>query len=37
MIHLHDLLVRMVLKLLGYGGTYQPTVSVSLDSRRINW
>lgn len=37
LIHLHDLLVRVVLKLLGYGGTYQPTVAMSLDSRTINW
>ncbi len=37
LIHLHDLLVRVVLKLLGYGGAYQPTVSTSRDSRTIDW
>ena len=37
MIHLHDLLVRVVLKLLGYGGTYQPTVTMSLSDRTIDW
>lgn len=37
MIHLHDLLVRVVLKLLGYGGTYQPTTTVSLADRTIDW
>lgn len=37
MVHLHDLLVRVVLKLLGYGGDYQPTVSMSLASKTIDW
>lgn len=36
MIHLHDLLVRVVLKLLGYSGTYQPTVSLSLSSQTVD-
>ena len=37
MIHLHDLLVRVVLKLLVYGGTYQPTTTMSLTDRTIDW
>ena len=37
MIHLHDLLVRVILKLLGYDGTYQPTVAMSLSDRTVDW
>lgn len=37
MVHLHDLLARVVLKLLDYGGTYQPTITMSLTDRTIDW
>ncbi len=37
MVHLHDLLTRVVLKLLGYTGTYQPTVTRSRSSRKVDW
>lgn len=37
MIHLHDLSVRVALRLLGYGGTYQPTVTMALADRTTDW
>ena len=37
MIHLHDLLVRVVLRLLGYGGTYQPTIAMALADKTTDW
>ena len=36
-LHTHDLLLRVVLKLIGYEGTYQPPTSMSLDSRTLDW
>lgn len=35
--HLHDLILRIVFKLLDYDGTYQPTVAKSLVQARADW
>lgn len=36
--HLHDILVRIILKVLGYEGDYQPRVIDYLtDGKTINW
>jgi hypothetical protein len=35
--HLHDLAFRIVLKLLGYSGQYQPAVSLMLNPCDIDW
>lgn len=35
--HLHDLLLRIVFKMLGYDGTYQPTVAKNLMQARADW
>ena len=35
--HLHDLLKRIILKLLDYEGTYQPTVSTVRVQQNSDW
>jgi hypothetical protein len=35
--HLHDILIRTVLKMLNYDGTYQPTVAKHLVQARVDW
>lgn len=36
--HLHDILIRIALKTLGYQGTYQPRVIQHLvDGKKVNW
>jgi len=35
--HLHDLLLRLMLKRLGYGGTYQPTVIRLTTDSELDW
>jgi hypothetical protein len=35
--HLHDILVRIVLKRLAYDGSYQPTVSILTTDRTVDW
>lgn len=35
--HLHDLLLRVLFKSLGYDGTYQPTVEKLQDPRPLDW
>lgn len=35
--HLHDILLRMILKMLGYTGRYQPTVETWTDARMVDW
>lgn len=35
--HLHDILLRILFKLLGYDGTYQPTVEIYTTQARLDW
>jgi hypothetical protein len=35
--HLHDILVRLVFKLLGYSGTYQPSVAKYAAKETVDW
>ena len=35
--HLHDILVRILLKLLDYDGTYQPTVITMTARETVDW
>jgi hypothetical protein len=36
--HLQDVMVRIVFKILGYGGTYQPTmVKMLVAGRSVDW
>ncbi len=35
--HLHDILLRIVFKIIGYSGTYNPTVSDHFDDRHVDW
>jgi len=35
--HLHDVLLRIIFKMLGYEGTYQPTVAKSLAQASVDW
>jgi hypothetical protein len=35
--HLHDILLRIILQLLGYEGTYQPTVIHLATKQKIDW
>jgi hypothetical protein len=35
--HLHDIVLRLVFKLIGYCGDYQPTVQKMEDKKPINW
>jgi hypothetical protein len=35
--HLHDILLRIVFKIIGYSGTYNPTVSQHFDIRPVDW
>jgi hypothetical protein len=35
--HLHDILLRVVFKIIGYSGTYNPTVSQHADVRPVDW
>ena len=35
--HLHDILVRIILKTLDYDGQYQPTVINMTDSKPVDW
>lgn len=35
--HLHDLLLRIVFKIIGYSGTYNPTVSDFSDDQPVDW
>lgn len=36
-IHLHDLLTRILLKMAGYEGRYQPRVARHTDPQSVNW
>ncbi len=35
--HMHDLVLRIALKLIGYEGYYQPTVRIHADRCRVDW
>ena len=35
--HLQDILLRIVLKMVGYGGTYHPTVKQEMATDRVDW
>jgi hypothetical protein len=35
--HLHDILLRIVFKIIGYSGTYNPTVLQHFEMKPINW
>jgi hypothetical protein len=35
--HLHDILVRLVFKLFGYTGTYQPTMKIYATQDSVSW
>jgi hypothetical protein len=35
--HLHDLLVRIILKMIKYDGAYQPTVIIGATSQPVDW
>lgn len=35
--HLHDLLVRIILKMIKYDGAYQPTVIIASTSQPVDW
>lgn len=35
--HLHDILLRIVFKIIGYSRTYNPTVSDFFDDRPVSW
>ena len=35
--HLHDLLVRVILKMIKYDGAYQPTVSIGTTRQPVDW
>lgn len=35
--HLHDILLRIVFKTIGYSGTYNPTVLEPYDDRPVDW
>lgn len=35
--HLHDVLARIILKMLNYDGLYQPTMRSQGDGARVNW
>jgi hypothetical protein len=35
--HLHDLLVRIILKMINYDGAYQPTVIIGATSQPVDW
>jgi hypothetical protein len=35
--HILDMLLRIVFKMLGYSGTYQPPVSILTDDRPVEW
>jgi hypothetical protein len=35
--HLHDLLVRVILKMIKYDGAYQPTVIIGATSQPVDW
>jgi hypothetical protein len=37
MLHLHDIVVRLILKMLGYQGTYQPSVLQVTSQIPVNW
>jgi hypothetical protein len=37
MLHLHDIVVRMILKMLGYQSTYQPSVLQVASQIPVNW
>lgn len=37
MFHLHDILVRIILKMLGYNGTYQPIVIKGTTDQFVDW
>lgn len=36
-LHLHDILLRIIFKMLDYNGTYQPTVSKLRTGKKIDW
>jgi hypothetical protein len=36
-LHLHDLVVRMLLKIVGYGGTYQPRLIRATAAETVDW
>jgi hypothetical protein len=35
--HIHDILLRIVFKIIGYSGTYNPTVLQHFEMKPINW
>lgn len=35
--HLHDALLRIILTMVGYDGTYQPTVLSYTDVKPVDW
>lgn len=35
--HLHDLLVRIILKMIKYDGTYQPIVIIATARQPVDW
>ena len=37
MLHLHDIVVRLILKMLGYQGTYRPSVYYKSSPQRFRW
>lgn len=36
-LHLHDVLVRVILKMINYDGTYQPTVTPATTRQPVDW
>jgi hypothetical protein len=36
-VHLHDLLVRVILKMISYDGTYNPWVTKQLEKKAVDW
>jgi hypothetical protein len=36
-LHMHDLLIRVLLKLVGYEGNYQPATTMARDTRKLDW
>ncbi|HEX5506629.1 MAG TPA: hypothetical protein VFW96_28695, partial [Thermomicrobiales bacterium] len=35
--HLHDLLTRLILRIVGYDGYYQPAVQAWTDAQLVGW